>query len=168
MAINTSILKAYGKQSTLTKSLREAKLKNKQTAFLCHSHKDEDMAKGLQNLLVANGWDIYIDWQDVDLPETPNEITADKIRSKITESDWFMFLATANSRSSRWCPWEIGFADNIKRDKLIIIPTEGNDGWEGNEYLGLYKRLNKGKIEDKESYGIFEANNNYGVLIDNI
>ena len=34
------------------------------TGFLCHSHKDRDMALGLQEWLKEQGLDLYIDWQD--------------------------------------------------------------------------------------------------------
>lgn len=127
----------------LLKSINEALASNKQTAFLCHSHKDQDLAIGLQVMLVENGWDLYIDWQDHEMPEQPNEETAAKIKKKINDLDWFLFLATPNSSASRWCPWEIGIADTRKKhERIIIIPTTDSSGnWHGNEYLQLYNQI---------------------------
>jgi hypothetical protein len=45
--------------------------------------------------------------------------------------------------SSRWCPWEIGFADGKKaHDHIAIIPTSDGQGhFYGNEYLNLYNKI---------------------------
>ena len=104
------------------------------TAFMCHSHKDADLVKGLQVLLVENGFDVYIDWQDSEMPEQPDRETADRIRSKIKAMNWFLFLATSSSTTSRWCPWEIGYADGTKENRrIVIIPTTDLSGkWYGN------------------------------------
>ena len=117
MAIKARNLRSAATRSTrvvVAKSLNEALEKNKQTAFLCHSHRDQELAKGLQVILKENGWDLYIDWEDNEMPSTPNKETARKIKSKIQATDWFLFLATSNSTQSRWCPWEIGYADSVK------------------------------------------------------
>lgn len=146
MAIPISDLRAAGTRvyrTAVLKSLNEALASRKQTAFLCHSHKDNDLAEGLQVLLSENGWDLYIDWKDHEMPEKPNSETANKIKKKIGELDWFLFLATPNSSVSRWCPWEIGIADTRKsHDKILIIPTSDSSGtWYGNEYLQLYNQI---------------------------
>jgi TIR domain len=113
-----------------------------QTAFLCHSHKDQDLVIALQDFLWRNGWKVYVDWQDTTMPEKPNRQTAEKIQAKIHENDWFLFLATANSMASRWCPWEIGYADAAKgKDDIVVIPTRDAMGSHGNEYIDLYRRI---------------------------
>ncbi|MBL6987466.1 MAG: toll/interleukin-1 receptor domain-containing protein [Methylobacter sp.] len=146
MPISISQLEAAARRSssyTLLDSVNEALAANKQTAFLCHSHKDEKLAEGLQVLLAENGWSLYIDWQDHEMPPQPNKITAFKIKNKIEQLDWFLFLATPNSSASRWCPWEIGIADTKKsHERIVIIPTTDNSGnWYGNEYLQLYNQI---------------------------
>ena len=114
-----------------------------QTAFLSHSHLDHDLARGVQGFLQSQGWMVYIDWQDVTLPSSPNSETASKIKSRIRQLDWFLFLATKNSIESRWCPWEIGYADGVKTyDDIVILPTTDSMGrFYGNEYLNLYRSL---------------------------
>ncbi len=75
----------------------------------------------------------------------PNRETASKIQQKIQEADYFFFLATPNSVKSRWCPWEIGYADGVKKyESIFIIPTQDKYGtYYGNEYLELYQMIDR-------------------------
>lgn len=100
---------------------------------------------GLQQWLKEQGMDIYIDWQDASMPESPDATTASRIRNVIRGADVFLFLATRDSMTSRWCPWELGFADGVKRDEQIaIIATRDASGNHyGNEYLQLYRRIDQ-------------------------
>jgi hypothetical protein len=126
-----------------------------QTAFLCHSHKDSDLAKGLQVELLEHGWDLYIDWDDDEMPEKPDRTTARRIQSKIKSCDWFLYLATPNSSTSRWCPWEIGYADGVKIiDKILIVATHDGSHTYGAEYLNLYRQVS---TTTKGGWGLFEA-----------
>lgn len=171
MALSINDLKAASRRMqkrVVANSLFDAQSKNKQTAFLCHSHKDNDLAEGLQTLLAEDGWDVYIDWQDNEMPETPNKETASKIKNKISETDWFLFLATPNSTNSKWCPWEIGYADARKiHEKIIIIPTTDQSGrWYGNEYLQLYRKLDTASSTIKKSgYAVFEPGSTTGTWV---
>jgi len=115
------------------------------SAFLCHSHKDRALAEGLQQLLKESGMDLYIDWQDPEMPDQPNRETADRIKNRIAQTDRFIFLATENSMKSRWCPWEIGIADGRKQnDHILLVPTQDARGiYYGNEYLQLYRRIDQ-------------------------
>ncbi|WP_054479254.1 toll/interleukin-1 receptor domain-containing protein [Achromobacter sp. 2789STDY5608615] len=115
------------------------------TGFLCHSHKDRDLALGLQQWLKEQGMELYIDWQDPHMPDLPDGTTADRIRTVIKRAEIFLFLATNDSMSSRWCPWELGFADGVKRNEQIaLIATRDTSGnYYGNEYLHLYRRIDQ-------------------------
>lgn len=159
MAVRQSTLRDHASRTTLQKSMTiaEARVKGQQTAFLCHSHKDAELAKGVQGFLLAQGWSVYIDWLDTSMPDSPTKETSEKLQRKIRDSNWFLFLATANSMGSRWCPWELGYADGVKKyDDLLIIPTEANGAYYGNEYIKLYRH-----ITDAEGggYGAFRINN---------
>lgn len=167
--IDQSYILAYSARSESRKSERiveEARKTGKQTAFLSHSHKDSTLAKGLQGFLQSKGWLVYIDWEDTSMPSKPNRETAQKIKDKIKRFDWFLYLATANSASSRWCPWEIGYADGVKDiDKIVIIPTRDRDGQNhGNEYLDLYRNVG---VTQSGGYGLFYPNNR-GILLENV
>ncbi len=143
MAIRQAEIQQYSNYSTFQKSSKTARIENKPTAFLSHSHKDAHLAKGVQGFLHAQGWEVYIDWEDVRMPERPNRETAERIQAKIRELDTFLFLATANSSSSRWCPWEIGYADGKKPiDSILILQTSDSSGFVyGSEYLDLYRHI---------------------------
>ncbi|MDO8177838.1 MAG: toll/interleukin-1 receptor domain-containing protein [Undibacterium sp.] len=141
MAITQSDLTRASQRGVIHKSLTPRA--GQTTAFLCHSHIDKLLAIGLQTLLKEAGWDVYIDWQDSEMPQSPDRVTASRIKSRIASADWFLFLATGNSTQSRWCPWEIGYADGKKGDdRIIVIPTTDSSGkHHGNEYLQLYPQI---------------------------
>jgi len=118
-------------------------------------------------MLAENGWGVYLDWKDTALPAEPDQATASAIRNKIDRLEWFIFLATPNSVASRWCPWEIGYADRAKSpDKIILIRTADSGNWYGNEYLGLYREITYAK---GDLLAIFPPNQNgNGIVLQNL
>lgn len=148
-------------ESYIVKSVLQARI----TIFLSHSHKDRELAIGFQNLLAQYGINVYIDWQDSTLPDTPNRVTAETIKEKIKEMNLFILLTTNYALSSRWCPWEIGIADSFKDyDSILIVPIVDDLGeFKGNEYLQLYKRI---EISfDKKPLVIEPEFRKYGTLL---
>lgn len=137
------------------------------TAFLCHSHNDANLAKGLVQLLSDAGWRVYIDWQDSEMPDTPNRGTAQRIEQKIIDLEYFLFLATPKSMVSHWGPWKMGYADGKKRlDRILIVPTEDGAQTHGNEYLQLYRRID---LSDKNEPAVWQPDQNTnGVLVKNL
>jgi hypothetical protein len=166
MAIPQSSILAFEGTTQARKSeqtIKEAKLAGKQTAFLCHSHLDANLAKNVQSFLRANKWEVYIDWDDATMPDRPSRETAARIQHAIGSLHWFLFLATQNSMKSRWCPWEIGYADGIKpHDNIIVLPTTDYFTAYGNEYLGLYRRID---IADQGGYGVFPPDGRFGSVL---
>lgn len=124
-------------------SLQEARGAGQQTAFLSHSGKDAQLAVGLQALLLEKGWNVYLYWQDSVLSGAPTKASVERVQEKIRETDWLIYLATANSRDSRWCPWEIGYADGVNgSDAVIVAGTRDIVGnWHGQEYLQIYRHV---------------------------
>jgi hypothetical protein len=147
MPLSISEIRAAANTFAVRKSqtLTEARTKKQRTAFLCHSHADQQLVLGIRNLLETSGWDVYVDWADVDMPTIPNATTAARIKLFIEAHDFFFFLATPNSMKSRWCPWEIGYADGKKQlDRIIVIPTTDPAGsTHGSEYMQLYRHLDR-------------------------
>ncbi len=146
MPISIDSLRSAASRSRFAKTagtLNEARSLGLRTAFLCHSHNDADQVEGLLTLFAEGGWRVYVDWRDAAMPEKPNRETAERIQRKIRDLDYFLFLATPNSVASRWCPWEIGYADSEKAvDSILVIPTTDRTGaWYGNEYLQLYRKI---------------------------
>lgn len=125
-----------------SRTISEARARGAKTVFVCHSHRDADLVKGLVNLLLDAGWTAYIDWADERMPAHPNRETARRIQERIVALDVFLFLATPNSLASRWCPWELGFANGKKQtDSIVVCATSDGGTIHGNEYLDLYRRL---------------------------
>jgi len=98
------------------------------------------------------------------MPDSPNRETAQRIQQKIIELYYFVFLATPNSMASRWCPWELGYADGKKDiNQILIIPTVDRSGkWHGNEYLQLYKKIDQA---DGGGLGVWEPGKTSGVRL---
>ncbi|XDD44697.1 toll/interleukin-1 receptor domain-containing protein (plasmid) [Leptospira sp. WS60.C2] len=155
---------SYYKSLNERVELNKTKYFKKKSAFLCHSHKDEALVKGLIVCLKDNGIDLYVDWLDQTLPNSPNVFTAQKIQRRILECDLFLFLATQNSMNSRWCPWEIGYADASVRD-VLIIPTSTTNETYGNEYLELYESIDLKYLENKYNLTVYNPNSNYEILL---
>jgi|APLak6261666328_1056055.scaffolds.fasta_scaffold00582_6 hypothetical protein len=170
MAISINDLRnaSYRFSTTRTKSLNEARASGFKTAFLCHSHKDRDLVKGLVTLFAESGWQIYVDWADESMPETPNRQTAGNIKQRIVDHNLFLFLATANSMASRWCPWEMGYADGKKHiDQILIIPTTDGAKTHGNEYLELYRRVDWGTLNQLRDLAVWRPGETNGIWLRN-
>ena len=172
MPINQSILidKSRLYDAYFSESVGRSRIASTyKTAFLCHSHNDHALVHGLLRYFEELKVSLYVDWKDHSMPNTPIIETASKIQKKIRENDVFLFLATANSRASRWCPWEIGYADSSKK-KIYIIPTEDRNDNYGNEYLSLYSRIDIGVNEktSERSLAIFNTDGNGSWLSESI
>lgn len=161
MAINQDDLRNAARRSNQQAFI--TKRANQRTAFLCHSHLDRELALGLQTLLREHGFDLYIDWQDMTMPKIPNAETATKLRNRIAMSDWFLLLATSNSMTSKWCPWELGYADGNKSNtNIAVIPTRDQQSTHGSEYMQVYRHID---IASGGGLGMFDAASSRGVLL---
>ncbi len=111
--------------------------------FLSHSHLDKTIVNKISLLFDKINTELYIDWLDKSLPEETNIETATTIKDKINNSNKFLFLATYHGLRSRWCNWELGVADAMKKNSnLAILPIQSKSGnWKGNEYLQLYPEM---------------------------
>jgi len=154
-------------QAVRARTLTEARTQGLQTVFLCHSHHDELLVKGVIALLEETGWRVYVDWADASMPETPTRETAARIKQKIVDLNYFLFLATSNSMSSRWCPWEIGYADGKKPiDQILMLPTTDGARTHGNEYLQLYRRIELSNLGKLAAWQPGQTSN--GVLVEHL
>lgn len=147
--------------SNLAKSLQEARASLKKTAFLSHSHLDAKRAKGLQTLLAEEGWDVFIDWEHTSLDDRPTKETVQLIQAAINRADWLFYLATPNAGRSRWCPWEIGYADGKKSaSAIVVIATSDSQGTYGSEYLDLYAQISTTSVDER--LGLFNPGSSTG------
>lgn len=155
---NRSVRKQFSEQSRMV--FKNSKEQAEKTIFLSHSHFDKKIIEGLKDIISEHGYSIYIDSEDSGMPEITNRTTAEKIKAKIKDLDYFWILATNNALNSKWVPWEIGIADMVNNKKIFTIPINDKNGnFKGNEYLQLYKRL---IISDEGKLAIFEPNQTTG------
>lgn len=116
--------------------------------FLSHSFRDAVLILGLKHLLEADGLSVYVDWiQDPQLDRTMvNATTASHLRERMKRCQSLVYATSQNASTSRWMPWELGFFDGAhSSERVAICPiVTGTGSHAGEEYLGLYKTLEKG------------------------
>jgi len=123
--------------------------------FLSHSHTDKDVVEQAVTFFRTLGINIYVDWADETMPEKPNGETAQKIKGQIVINDKFILLATNSAVASKWWNWEVGIGDTYKlrNKKIALLPLSDNSGtWNGNEYLQIYPRIEKGNSNPNDYY----------------
>ncbi|MNN67530.1 hypothetical protein D3C81_1831680 [compost metagenome] len=64
------------------------------------------------------------------------------------QSKTLLYIATENATNSKWMPWELGYFDGHKPDRVAILPVMDNENqkFEGQEYLGLYPTVDKDSL----------------------
>lgn len=113
--------------------------------FLAHSSADEKTLPMAIGLLEQHGAKVYVDKIDKELPKKTSAETGVKLKERIAQCPKFIVFVTANSKDSRWVPWELGIADEKKKlANVALLPDVGNQtnaDWPEQEYLGLYPRI---------------------------
>ncbi len=89
-------------------------MKNKLTAFISYSSKDEENAIEIRNLLVEKGFDCWMAPDSI----PPGSDYAKEIPNGIEESGAFLLLLSINSQSSVWVPKELCYA--LEKRKIVI------------------------------------------------
>ena len=126
--------------------------------FLSHSHKDKDIIEDALAFLLMWGQYVYVDWLDDSMPSITSVETANKIQTKIKTLDKFVVLLTENSKESKWVPWELGYADGVKKlDNIAILPILRSQygNFNGVEYMNLYPTISEGKNNYRTEPAIF-------------
>lgn len=113
--------------------------------FLSHSIRDDVLVVGLKKELERMRLTVYVDWiEDPDLDrEKVSPITAAKLRERMRSCRSLVYATSRNASASKWMPWELGYFDGHHgQSKVAICPIEmGTGSIQGQEYLGVYKRL---------------------------
>jgi hypothetical protein len=114
--------------------------------FLSHSITDRQLVRGTIELLRRRQLTVYVDWvSDADLERNGEEVeTAATVKARMRMCDSLLYLHSEHSRSSRWCPWELGYFDALKHpeERVFVFPiTPDGESYEGQSYLRLYEAL---------------------------
>ena len=132
-------------QQNLRKAMTDSTKSLSKYIFLSHSHHDRKFVEDAQEFFALFGVDLYIDWLDPEMPGLTSPKTAANLKIKIRNCHRFVVLASNNAGSSKWVPWELGYADSVKTMKNIAIfgLADNSGSWIGNEYIGIYPRITK-------------------------
>ena len=117
--------------------------------FLAHSSEDKKTLPFAIGFIEKFGIKVYIDKEDKELPQKTSSETGAKLKDRIAQCSKFVILVTANSKNSRWIPWELGIADEKKKIRNVAlmpdVENQSNGEWSEQEYLGLYPRIVQGR-----------------------
>lgn len=123
--------------------------------FLSHSSKDAELVLGVKEILSRMGIKVYVDWHDDPQANRENVTveTAELLRTRMTQSKSLIFLATDNASGSKWMPWELGYFDGFSGGSVAVLPIVDYEGatFKGQEYLGLYPLVDKGRYTNGQS-----------------
>ena len=147
----SQLKQSYAEDRIITESINEDEsLRATFDIFLSHSYSDKIYIAKLKEILEKNyNYTVYVDWITdkitLDRDKGVTKDTADKIRSRLKQSNSMIFATSSNTPNSKWMPWELGYYDSFSSDKfkiskIGILPITDNtdDNFEGQEYLGLY------------------------------
>lgn len=144
-------------KSIVTESMESYASWKQYDVFLSHSTKDADIVLGVKLVLEELGKSVYIDWiDDAELDRTKvTPETASVLRDRMKSCSSLIFIATENSSSSKWTPWELGYFDGFKQGGVAIFPVleDWRSSFEGQEYLGLYPL-----VQRSDTLGSVEVN----------
>ena len=156
-----------------TKILNEQKYKieKEYDIFLSHSFQDAETIYLLYAYLKSLGWSVYVDWiEDSQLDrQNVTKATAELLRIQMKRSKTLIYASSNASKDSKWMPWELGFFDGYKPNKIAILPiTHDSDKYKnyvGVEYLSLYPYIDIGTttlwLKDPESHNYIKELNTF-------
>lgn len=112
--------------------------------FISYSSKDLNYVKTVAELLIDQGFLVYIDDNDSMLDKKNVTDETPKRLARIMEScACLVYVCTDNSVESLWCPWEIGYMSCKSNFKCAILPVidEINSYIKHREYLLAYPEI---------------------------
>jgi hypothetical protein len=70
------------------------------------------------------------------------------------QSESLIFATSKASPDSKWMPWELGYFDGFRPNRIAVFPLVAAAGqsFAGQEYLGLYPVVEKLPTKDQTAY----------------
>ena len=97
--------------------------------FLSHNSRDEEKIIEFYKKFNKKGQVVYIDWinDKYDLRrEWCNASTVDILKKRIKQSEVFVLYFSGETLNSRWCSWELGYADALGKKICIYFSEDIN------------------------------------------
>ena len=131
---------------------RKYDFEEKYDLFISHSYMDKTLVEVLYNKFEEAGYKVYIDWKEkspLSNRENVSVETARQLKIRMNNCKGLSYIATSNIVNSKWCPWELGYADG-KKNRAAILPITEDTVYEYNglEYLGIYPYIDYAKIKN--------------------
>ncbi len=142
---------------TNTKLLYEDLSQKEFDIFFSYSYSDKEYAIKLVNLLEKHNFSVYIDLRDPKLNRSNvDRETAERISNIMNRCKCLVYMHTASSKVSKWCPWELGYmtAKTNFRCATILL-TEDKEEFPRQEYLEIYPYLRYEKIKDSNEFAFW-------------
>jgi hypothetical protein len=115
--------------------------------FLSHSVDDAEIIYGVKKMIQALNLTVYVDWiEDAQMDRTKvTAKTAAVLRKRMKTCSSLVYAHSANSPSSAWMPWELGYFDGFRPRHVWILPlvSDYDSEFKDQEYLGLYPPVEK-------------------------
>jgi hypothetical protein len=92
--------------------------------FISHSSKNEEAIVQFYKALNTSGYVAYVDWVNdkYDLKrQWCNATTAEIIKERIKQSQFFVVYVTEDTLQSQWCAWELGYADALGKKICVYL-----------------------------------------------
>lgn len=142
--------------SVLIEAIKSQERQNSFDIFLSHAVKDADLILGVKTLLEESGFTVYVDWIIDPLLERDkvNATTADILRKRMRQCKSLIYIHTFSSKESKWMPWELGYFDGFRPEKVSVLPLtfEEDEEFKGQEYLELYPIISKSDYLNELKY----------------
>ena len=131
--------------TVLKEEVASSKTKSSFDIFLSHSTSDAEIILGVKGVLEDHGKTVYVDWlEDPQLDRSHvTPATAEVIRGRMGQCRSLVYVHSANSGTSKWMPWEVGYFDGLKGAVAILPVTRSGESFQGQEYLGIYPYLDE-------------------------
>ncbi|MDQ2828011.1 MAG: TIR domain-containing protein, partial [Chloroflexota bacterium] len=85
--------------------------------FISYSRRDQAFVRTLYDALVARGFTVWIDWEDIPYgADFPSEIL-----DNIERHDTFLFVISPDSIASEWCGKELAHAEENKKRIMPVV-----------------------------------------------
>jgi hypothetical protein len=90
--------------------------------FLSHSFGDAAVILGIKYLIEEQGRSVYVDWiEDKGLDrKNVTAATADILRHRMRSCKSLIYATSQNSSQSKWMPWELGYFDGLRPEKISM------------------------------------------------
>ena len=138
--------------------------------FISYSTNDMEYAfltkKLLESMYVDNkkrGYKIYLDFEDALLDHNEvSENTAKRLASIIEKCKSIIYIHSQNSKLSKWCPWELGLGQGLKKPISILELVDDEKSFVKQAYLEVYPTIERKKIKGKDEYifWVYDRKNN--------